>query len=1116
MNLLPEEFFKHGLCPCLWQGRSLTGSLFVRCFAPSPPASSQSNCIGIFNLYTKKKKINHHEGSVFKSSLSLILACLILGLIPQKGTAQGNDVIFGKNKVQFGDDLNEWSIYETGQAICYYYGKSKKPAEFLTSLIQTEINTTQQLFEYHLKDKIELFVYADRSDFLQTNLDWRKNDQTLLTEFDQIFVQGTQVVIYFDGRESWLQKSLRKAIIQVYFNSMFEGSGLQEVVQKIISYKLPDWFQVGLVHYMSDAWGSSDLVQLKKVWDGKKKFETIAGRHNELIGKSFWYFIEQEYGSKSISNFLYLTRIHKDMNRAAKLGFGISLHQLFKHWAAFYSAQLQALAFETQPKKWIKVKEFQEFKKAFGTEEELVFSSEQQSKLRLGKIKGKKLHSFFRNGTRSWTYVKENHYPFYSKLGSREWILFEKRNRLVLSILEKGKPILKDQLPEDIIAVYDAHAYSDKEIILIASVKGLVDLLVYNIENRQYKKITDDRSEELFCFGIKANEFYFISNRSDRESSSVSDSFYVYHPYSIFRAVDLGNQWQINKLTTLESSQNIAHFFSQKDTLLYIISEQNNYKLKSWNPRESKEFLLIEEPQLIYQEGGQIFVLFKTKKRNRISIQFIEDQTETDELKNTKIDNENKLKTDSLQMESRVQVPIDTRFGSSKNRDVILEELFDSKTSKQNQTKTIHKPVLDSLRIIPFLSSHAIAYRRRFYVEDISTDFNNEILFEGLNLVRRENSAYDNPLPGLLLKIKLSEIFQNEHLEFGYRLPTNLIGSEAYLNLSLLKHRIDHTLSIYRRKDKQFDSNRFGVIKNNYNTVLLSHKMSYPFDAYKSFRFWTILRNDHQYFELTNSSVLDTSATFISRLAFRAEFVLDNSFQKSINIKEGVQAKWFAEVSKRTLANDDFSDIQLKKGVLAVLGMDLRAHYPVLRKSALSMRLAMASSFGSERIQYHLGGTQNWLLPSYSNEAGISSSAVYSYQALATEVRGYEYGSRKGGSYLVGSVELRIPFLQYILLNNWKNSFLRNLQFIAFADYGTAWDGLSPRFGNIETVRATRSNPVVTVDLSYKRNAGISGAGVGLRTALFGYFVRFDYARKLLIDQGNTKPVFHFSLGLDF
>ena len=91
-------------------------------------------------------------------------------LLPFLLGAQNASEVFGKNKIQYNRDQHDWWIYETTNFVFYWYGRSKNSAQFGIEICETLNTDIQSLFEYHLKDKIEVIIYADHSDAMQSNL----------------------------------------------------------------------------------------------------------------------------------------------------------------------------------------------------------------------------------------------------------------------------------------------------------------------------------------------------------------------------------------------------------------------------------------------------------------------------------------------------------------------------------------------------------------------------------------------------------------------------------------------------------------------------------------------------------------------------------------------------------------------------------------------------------------------------------------------------------------------------------------------------------------------------------------------------------------------------------
>ena len=104
---------------------------------------------------------------------------------------------------------------------------------------------------------------------------------------------------------------------------------------------------------------------------------------------------------------------------------------------------------------------------------------------------------------------------------------------------------------------------------------------------------------------------------------------------------------------------------------------------------------------------------------------------------------------------------------------------------------------------------------------------------------------------------------------------------------------------------------------------------------------------------------------------------------------------------------------------------------------------------------------------------------------------------------------------QKLVLKKSVSDFFKNLQIIGFGDIGTAWNGPSPhsRENAINTNEIPFGNGSIILDS--QKEPIVGGMGFGLRSRLFGYFLRFDWAWG--IEDGLVKPnVFYFSLGTDF
>ena len=108
-------------------------------------------------------------------------------------------------------------------------------------------------------------------------------------------------------------------------------------------------------------------------------------------------------------------------------------------------------------------------------------------------------------------------------------------------------------------------------------------------------------------------------------------------------------------------------------------------------------------------------------------------------------------------------------------------------------------------------------------------------------------------------------------------------------------------------------------------------------------------------------------------------------------------------------------------------------------------------------------------------------------------MRGFPQNTRNGNTNIVYNAELRWPIVRYLNLQP-SSEFLQEFQLLGFADIGTAWVGSSPFSDENPLNNESYENGPISVDVHYIRDPIVRSLGYGLRSKLFGYFVRADFA----------------------
>ena len=164
-----------------------------------------------------------------------------------------------------------------------------------------------------------------------------------------------------------------------------------------------------------------------------------------------------------------------------------------------------------------------------------------------------------------------------------------------------------------------------------------------------------------------------------------------------------------------------------------------------------------------------------------------------------------------------------------------------------------------------------------------------------------------------------------------------------------------------------------------------------------------------------------------------------------------------------------------------------------------------------------MGGVDNWIGAKFNSGMSVDRNENYTYQTLATNMRGFQQNIRNGNSFFVFNGELRVPIVQLIVGHKVAWNLFNSLQLNLFGDVGTAWTGFTPYSANDALyIRYIDSGPI-HAEVKRQVDPWVGGFGIGARFSILGYFLRFDYAWGVEDWHiANKKGMFMFSLGTDF
>ena len=1068
---------------------------------------------------------------------------ILILLFPLVVAGQSINTKFGKNRVQYHDDFNKWDKYETENFISYWYGKSRNVGQATAQIAELDHDEIQSILEHRLNKKIEIVVYVDLSDVKQTNLG---NEDAFHSKDNVTQVVGNKMFVYFDGDHRHLRKQIRKGIATVYINSILFGSNLQEQVQNAILLRLPEWFKSGLVSFAGSNWDYQIEDNLKDIIQSNPKrylrFDKLLLDYPEIAGHSMWYYLEQMYGMANIANLVYLTRINRKLDDSFYYILGVPFEQIQQDWSSFYQAgfDITKEIDEGIPEKAIEIKNKRDLPYSNikinhkGDKSIYVLNDRSKFFVNLYDEKTNTSQRIFKFGTKNIFQETELNYPLVAWHPSDRYVTLIYEHKDIIYIREVDVvdgEVKETTFPSDYQRIYSFDYIDGENYMVNASVDGYSDLFTFSIKTRSTKRLTQDFYDDLDASVIKykgEKGILFSSNRNEllvkKEKLDTilplgeMDLFFL--PLDGAKEITLdriSNTPNISERAAFKVNNNHFAYLSYESgkNQRYILSKNGaslnseydrNIILHNYSPSGKYQYTKrINQKQYLITD--EIKTNFKVEDKKTAIVQSSEED------KPIVIIEETEEVLPGYLFQSEFEDPEEiTEINNEELEDPTLQTGFDKYFSNY-----FSESVQDGRRVIKFSPRRANAARLTFRWFDIKTKIDNQILFEGLESYTQNSQELMGQPTGILFKTEVKDIFEDYKIQAGLRIPTTFNGSEIFVVADDDKKLFDHRYGLYRRSLTEVDQADFlPIIRNRSNSLLGLYRIKYPFDVYRSLSLTGSLRFDRSYFLSSEINSLNELQDREKRVSLKMEYIFDNSFNVGLNIKNGARYKLYMEaLNSFDLQVTDGFDFSLTNGFTSIFGFDARYYQPILKYAVLALRGAGATSFGSEKMLYYLGGVESAIRGQFDDNIPIPAGN-FAYQAVAPHLRGFDYNIRNGNSFLLSNVELRLPVLNLLGLRKIKYSFLRDLQVVGFFDAGLAWHGKTPFEANNPINNTTlESPPVIVVNVKYFRDPLVMGYGVGVRSTLLRYFVKVDYAWG--IETGAIQdPKIYISLGKDF
>ncbi len=1094
-----------------------------------------------------------------------LLLIFIIVFISIDGHCQfynGHKMNFGKNRVQFNDFY--WEFYRYERFDTYFNQNGRELAQYAADFAIKEIARIETFFDYNLDKRIIFIIFNKLSDFRQSNIG-------LVTGNDEYNIGGVttvnknKVFVFFDGNFEDFEKQITAAITRVLINEMLYGFDLKDNVTNSTLINLPAWYFEGLISYISKEW---DFEIENKVKDGilnrkYRKFNRLIGDDAIYAGHSFWKYIADNFGESVIPSIVYLTRINKNSNTCFLYALGFSLKHLSYEWMTYYSdlfaddnSQDKTPGTGKILKRPKRKRIYQQIKINPNRKDISYVTNESgQYKIWIYNSQTKK-HKKILKREHKLEQITDYSYPILAWHPSGRILTFiteeEGGIKLYYYTLATKEIEVRNLLYFE--KILDFSFSEDGSLFVFSAVKdGKTDIFVHTIASSTNQQITNDIADDFYPKFINNSEqIIFCSNRNsdiiyeeiDNNKKSLNYDVFIYdYKNNSDKLIQLSDDKFINKIQPYELSKNkfillndksgiINRYISEFDSAISYIDTvvHYNYYSKSYPITNYSRNIIEHDYNKMAGTVGEI--LYNNGRYYMFNNPPVDERINTDESEVTKF---RKLFSQKLankdssrnirKKEISIQSIKDNSFITSDQDTIVFDKyeidinnyIFEKEKinsyNKKLKDKNIRLTLDTTLNIRPKIRIYQTAFYQNFIVNQVDFSFLNESYqpFTG-------GAVYFNPGMNLLFKIGTNDLFDDYKITGGMRLSPDFNSNEYLISVENLKKRLDKQIVFHRQTFKNQGEDESG----QFMVKTLTHEVSvifrYPFDQVKSWVRTLTFRNDRTVFLSTDINYLGKENINRSWLGLKIEYIFDNTMSLGMNLYNGTRYKFFGELYQQV--NDKFDD-------LLVLGFDFRHYVKLHRNLIWANRFAASTSQGSSRLIYYLGGVDNWTnftpfkVPTFIplNEIPINTKVNYTYQAVATNLRGFSQNIRNGNNFALINTEIRWPIITYIANYPISNSFLENLQIVGFFDIGTAWSGMTPFSGDnaydVSIINPEGSGNPVTIYIDTNREPIVAGYGFGVRTQLLGYFVRLDWAWGIdnyqILDR-----VFYFSLSLDF
>ncbi len=1087
-------------------------------------------------------------------------------LLPFITQAQFDQDRFGKNRVQHKEF--DWYFYSSNNFEVYYYDRGGANAKMAIEYLESEFDRLTQMIGYVAYTKPKIFIYNSPEELVQSNLNLNKDE---FTEDGQTTFTRLIAEVAYKGRVDLFKEDIIYATSKVIIEEMLYGSSVADAFQANLINNFPEWYLDGVALYLAKGWSRNmdDYARHYFAEIENPKLLKLKQREAELVGQSVWNYIAERYGRRYISSILNLSRINRNEENSIANTVGLDFETFKKQWREYYT-NINEQVFNTFQTVDDSKAVVTTWPRVIGAISDVEFSPDG---LNLAYVvnNGGKFQVIVRdlqNGDETTIYrggsVYEDQRPNYLS----PVIAWRDSANLAIASFKRGFTTLRlrsiDGTSQDKIFLRNITQIlsldfnsTGRNMVLSAIANGKSDIYTLNTRGAG-KRLTNDRFDNITPTFLNDSTIIYSSNFKALPDSITDKNLKLSDlpdTYNLFR-IDVGDSIVTTQLTNM-NSKNIRPKRVNAASMIYIsnLSGINNLMRLSVGTNVSNQISAFDRSVEVFDVSGRMNKIAYSIRDGRQSYLIVEGLSTSNKFTpstpriqlaqakdlNERIAARRRIEEQQKRAEQREANRVLDSIAAA-NPPQVLEV---DTTASQNKSSSINVGRLrfeknkgidtdnytfDSLPN-PQLSRESTAGRSNKI--NLLESFRKQSLRKRITGPREmEPQFFTNnintrfvvdPLRGfgIMLTGKMTDLLDNHSFYGGLMTTLDFrSGGDIFFEYEYLKSRLDYKARFDRRTIEVSEGD---ITFQRYALTKVELGVSYPLNINTRFTVAPFVAKT-QYFNQNPDSLIlgkdpDQNRFDVNYIGGKAELVFDKTEQIGLYSQSGFKGKaGFMHYQGLNHGDRSFSNFY----------MDLRNYQKIHKNIILASRLYTGSFMGQNPQTYLVGGMDNWLFNEFynppsnrpesspvRNPTGVENSNILF--ADFVDLRGYDYDEIRGRNVITFTTELRVPIFSYLTRGNITSNFIRNFQLVGFYDIGSAWNDAAPweRVNDQNTEIIDTEGSPFEITLNNFNNPWLQSYGMGLRTVLLNYYVKFDMARPVR-NYEREDFRFYVSLGFNF